>query len=97
MRLEALARHPELKIRALAYKIFLLTGPVPDYSQELTSFLLSGLPFLSEESIEAIAHAKIERIRLDALRRRLQRYRDQLSWPAPESLQDQIDGIFALL
>ena len=96
-RLEALARHPELKIRALAYRIFLLSGPVPDYSQELPSFLLSGLPFLSEESIEAIANAKIERSRLDALRRRLQRYRDQLSWPAPASLRDQMDGIFALL
>ncbi len=96
-RLEALARHPDLDVRALAYKIFLLVGPVPDYSQELPSFLFSGLPFLSEESIEAIANAKIERFRLDALRRRLQRYRSQLSWPAPESLRDQMDGIFALL
>jgi len=95
--LEALARHPELEVRALAYKIFLLVGPVPDYSQELPSFLFSGLPFLSEESIEAIANAKIERFRLDALRRRLQRYRSQLSWPAPDSLRDQMDGIFALL
>jgi GNAT superfamily N-acetyltransferase len=96
-RLEALARHPDLEVRALAYKIFLLAGPVPDYSQELPSFLLSGLPFLSEGSIEAIANAKIERFRLDALRRRLRRYRKQLSWPAPTSLRDQMDGIFALL
>ncbi|NNM04385.1 MAG: AMP-binding protein, partial [Gemmatimonadetes bacterium] len=96
-RLEALARHPNLELRALAYKIFLLVGPVPDYSQELPSFLLSGLPFLSEESIEAIATGKIERFRLDALRRRLQRYRKQLTWPAPASLRDQMDGIFALL
>ncbi len=96
-RLEALARHPDFEVRALAYKIFLLSGPVPDYSHELPSFLFSGLPFLSEESIEAIANAKIERFRLDALRRRLQRYRSQLSWPAPESLRDQMDGIFSLL
>jgi hypothetical protein len=96
-RLEALARHPDFELRALAYKIFLLTGPVPDYSQELPSFLFSGLPFLSEESIEAIADAKIERYRLDALRMRLQRYRNGLTWPAPESLRGQMDGIFSLL
>ncbi|MCJ7630635.1 MAG: AMP-binding protein, partial [Longimicrobiales bacterium] len=96
-RLEALARHPDLKVRSLAYKIFLLSGPVPDYTQELPSFLFSGLPFLSEESIEDIANAKIERIRLDALRMRLQRYRNQLPWPAPASLRGQMDGIFSLL
>jgi len=96
-RLEALARHPDFEVRALAYKVFLLLGPAPDYSQELPSFLLSGLPFLSEKSIEAIANAKIERLRLDALRLRLQRYRNQLTWPAPPSLQAQMDGIFSLL
>ncbi len=96
-RLEALARHPDLEIRSQAYRIFLLTGPVPDYTQELPSFLFSGLPFLSEKSIEDIADAKIERFRLDALRMRLQRYRNQLPWPAPPSLRAQMDGIFSLL
>jgi GNAT superfamily N-acetyltransferase len=96
-RLESLARHPDFRLRALAYKIFLLVGPVPDYTQELPSFLHSGLPFLSEESIEAIGNAKIERFRLDALRMRLLRYRNQLPWPARPALRDQMDGIFSLL
>jgi long-chain acyl-CoA synthetase len=96
-RLEALARHPDLGIRTLAYKIFLLVGPVPDYTREMASFLLSGLPFLSEESIEAIADAKIERARLDALRLRLLKYRTQLTWPAAPSMREQLEGIFALL
>lgn len=96
-RLEALARHPDLEIRCLAYKIFLLKGPVPNYRTEMASFLLSGLSFLSEESIEAIANAKIERARLDALRMRLQKYRTQLEWPAPESMREQLKGIFSLL
>ena len=96
-RLEALARHPDFEVRALAYQIFLLVGPVPDYSQELPSFLLSGLPFLSEKSIEDIGNAKIERFRLDALRMRLLRYRRQLVWPASAALRDQMDGIFSLL
>jgi len=96
-RLEALARHPDLGVRCLAYKIFLLVGPVPDYRTEMASFLLAGLPFLSEESIEAIANAKIERARLDALRLRLLKYRTQLDWPAPASMRAQLEGIFALL
>lgn len=96
-RLEALARHPDLGVRCLAYKIFLLVGPVPDYRTEMASFLLSGLPFLSEESIEAIANAKIERARLDALRLRALKYRTQLQWPVPPSMREQFEGIFALL
>ncbi len=96
-RLEALARHPDLEVRAEAYRIFLLAGPVPDYSRELPTFLLSGLPFLSEKSIRAIADAKIERVRLEALRLRLQRYRTQLSWPAPDSMRAQMKDIFSLL
>jgi GNAT superfamily N-acetyltransferase len=63
----------------------------------MASFLLSGLPFLSEESIEAIANGKIERARLDALRMRLLMYRTQLPWPAPPSLRQQLERTFALL
>jgi len=96
-RLGALARHPDLSVRTLAYRIFLLIGPVPDYTKELPTFLFSGLPFLSEDSIEEIANSKLERFRLDALRVRLQRYRTQLEWPAPESLRTQMDGVFSLL
>jgi long-chain acyl-CoA synthetase len=96
-RLEALARHPDLEVRALAYKVFLLAGPVPDYTLEIPAFLSSGLPFLSEESIEAIADARIEPVRLEALRGRLHRYRVQLEWPASESLRHQMEGVFSLL
>ncbi len=96
-RLEALARHPDLDVRCLAYQIFLLKGPVPDYRTEMASFLLSGLPFLSEESIQAIVVAKIERSRLDALRQRLQKYRTQLPWPASPATRAQLEGIFSLL
>jgi len=96
-RLEALARHPDLEVRSLAYRVFLLVGPVPDYTMEIPAFLSSGLPFLSEESIEAIADARIEPVRLEALRLRLQRYRVQLAWPAPEALRHQMEGVFSLL
>jgi len=96
-RLEALARHPDLETRCMAYKIFLLRGPVPNYRAEMATFLLSGLSFLSEESIEAIANAKIERARLDALRMRLWKYRTQLDWPVPASMREQFEGIFSLL
>lgn len=96
-RLEALARHPDLEVRALAYRVFLLVGPVPDYTLEIPAFLSSGLPFLSEESIEAIADARIEPVRLEALRGRLHRYRVQLEWPASEALRHQMEGVFSLL
>ena len=96
-RLEALARHPDLEVRALAYRVFLLVGPVPDYTLEIPAFLSSGLPFLSEGSIEAIADARIEPVRLEALRGRLHRYRVQLEWPASEALRHQMEGVFSLL
>ncbi len=96
-RLEALARHPNLDVRCLAYQVFLLAGPVPDYTRVLPTFLMSGLPFLSEGTIRSIANANIERFRLDAFRTRLLRYRTQLTWPAPASMQAQFRGIFSLL
>ncbi len=97
-RLEALARHPDLEGPVSGVQDL---PPGPDRSRTTprssppSSF--PAFPFLSEESIEDIANAKIERIRLDALRLRLQRYRNQLSWPAPASLRGQMDGIFSLL
>lgn len=96
-RLESMARHPELEVRCRAYKIFLLRGPTPDYSTEMASFLLSGLPFLSEESIQEIVDARIERSRLDALRHRLHSYRTQLSWPSSDATRKQLEDIFSLL
>lgn len=96
-RLEALARHPDIRVRSLAYRIFLLKGPAPDFRRERPSFLLSGLPFLTEESIQAIVDSNIERSRLEALRLRMQHYRTQLPWPGSPATRAQIEGIFALL
>jgi GNAT superfamily N-acetyltransferase len=96
-RLGALARHPDLEVRCRAYRIRLLRGPTPDYSREMASFLHSGLPFLSEESIQSIVDSRVQRSRLDALRYRLHSYRTQLSWPANEATRKQLDGVFSLL
>jgi long-chain acyl-CoA synthetase len=96
-RLEALARHPTLEIRCLAYQVLLLDEPTPDYGQVFPAFLHSGLPFLSSESIQAIAHARVEPDRLDALRRRLAHYRRHLPWPATPQVRHAIEDVFALL
>ncbi|MBI5537563.1 MAG: GNAT family N-acetyltransferase [Deltaproteobacteria bacterium] len=90
-RLEALARHPELEVRCLAYRTLLLDTLVPESSKVLPSFVEAGLPFLNEESIEIIARANLERRRLEAFRQRLYRYRTELAWPAT----DQVRAVFA--
>jgi long-subunit acyl-CoA synthetase (AMP-forming) len=96
-RLEALARHPTLEVRCLAYQILLLDEPTPDYGQVFPAFLHSGLPFLSADSIQAIAHARVEPNRLDALRRRLAHYRRHLTWPATPHVRQAFEDVFALL
>ena len=67
-RLEALAWHPDLEVRCLAYRTLLLDEPSPGYGDLLASFVESGQPFLNEASIEAIARARPEAQRLEALR-----------------------------
>ncbi|MCG6926012.1 MAG: AMP-binding protein, partial [Acidobacteria bacterium] len=96
-RLEALARHPTLEVRCLAYQVLLLDEPTPDYGQAFPAFLHSGLPFLSAESIQAIAHSRVEPNRLHALRRRLAHYRRSLTWPATRQVRRAFEDIFALL
>jgi long-subunit acyl-CoA synthetase (AMP-forming) len=96
-RLEALARHPVLEVRCLAYQILLLDEPAPDYGQVFPAFLDSGLPFLSAESIHAIAHARVEPHRLDALRRRMAHYRRHLRWPATDPVRRAFEDVFTLL
>lgn len=54
-RLEALARHSAEAMRCLAYRILLPDEPMPDYGRVFPSFVESGLTFLNEESIRAIA------------------------------------------
>ncbi|MFC1561861.1 GNAT family N-acetyltransferase [candidate division KSB1 bacterium] len=96
-RLEALARHPDEQIRCTAYKILLLDEPMPDYSKVFPAFIESGLSFLNEETINAIAHTNIEKRRLDALRKRLHQYRTQLQWPAAPVVRQQFENIFTLI
>ncbi|RPJ41437.1 MAG: AMP-dependent synthetase, partial [Candidatus Latescibacterota bacterium] len=96
-RLEALARHPEMDVRCLAYRILLLDEAMLEYGELLPSFILSGLPFLNEESMEEIAKAKFERRRLEALRIRLLSYRNQLEWPATPAVRAQFEKLFELL
>ncbi len=55
------------------------------------------MPFLSAQSIQAIAHARVEPNRLDALRRRLAHYRRHLSWPASPHVRQAMEDVFALL
>jgi long-subunit acyl-CoA synthetase (AMP-forming) len=96
-RLEALARHPTLEVRCRAYQTLLLDEPTPDYAQVFPAFLHSGLPFLSAESIQEIAHAHVEPDRLDALRRRTTQYRRQLDWPATLPVRAALEDVFTLL
>lgn len=96
-RLEALSRHPEFAVRAAAYRVLLLDEPSPDYGTVLPSFVDSGLPFLDETSIQAIASADLKARRLAALRQRLFSYRTQLSWPASPISRQQFSHILKLL
>jgi long-chain acyl-CoA synthetase len=96
-RLEALARHPDFEVRCRAYRILVLDAPVLDYNRYLPAFLESGLPFLSDESISAIAGTHLEPRRLQAFRQRLQNYRQQLAWPAPAATRRIFEDLFKLL
>jgi len=95
-RLEALARHPEEKIRCWAYRLLLLDVPNPSYGESLPDFLQSGLPFLNEASIGHIVSSKLGRGRFDALRRRMCAYRHDLEWPATSRIRNQFYRIFQL-
>jgi len=96
-RLEALAHHPVKEVRCRAYQVLVLDQPVPDYLRYLPAFIESGLPFLDEESFQAISRASIEPRRLLAFRQRLHSYRDQLPWPAPERTRQLFADLFRLL
>lgn len=95
-RLEALAFHPEEEMRALAYRIFLLKAPDPE-NPYLPAFIESGLSFLNEKSIREIACGNFGKHRLDALKRRLYWYRNNLHWPASKKTKEQFANILKLL
>ncbi len=96
-RLEALAWHPVKTVRSRAFQVLVLDEPVPDYQRYLPAFIDSGQPFLDDEGFAAIAAAAIEPRRLQALRQRLHSYRDQLDWPADETVRAVFRDLFRLL
>jgi long-chain acyl-CoA synthetase len=96
-RLEALAFRPEEPIRALAYRTLVLDVPVIDYDRVFPAFLESGLSFLDEATIEAIAAASGGERRLQSLRQRLYSYRTNLSWPGPPVRRQQLRRVFRML
>lgn len=96
-RLEALARHPATEVRCTAFRILLLDDPAPGTASDMESFLESGLPFLSAESVERIARAGLPGERLIALRRRLHGYRAHLPRPLPPAQADLLCDVFTLL
>jgi len=96
-RLEALARHPEEEVRCLAYQVLLLGEPPPNGTTAFAAFVHSGLSFLNEKSIEAIADSTFGPRRLEALRQRLAGYRNHLAWPGSPATQRQFQSIFELL
>jgi len=96
-RLQALATHPEFKVRTTAYRVLLLDDPTPDYSRVLPAFIQSGMAFLDEESIQEIATVNLKKRRLEALRKRLSSYRSQLVWPASDVTRQQFINILKLL
>ena len=96
-RLESLAWHPDLEVRCLAYRELLLDEPLPGYGELLAAFVLSGRPFLTADSIDAIARARPEPHRLQSLRLRLRGYRHDLAWPASDPVRAVFEDLFELL
>ncbi len=96
-RIQALATHPELDVRAEGYKILLLEELAPESPDVLAAFLKSGKPFLTRKSIEDIARADLRSERLVALRRRLAVYREGLVPPISSETSAVFDGILSLL
>ncbi len=97
LRLQAIAYHPTEEVRCFAYRIILMDDSMAASSKIIPAFLESGLSFLNEKSIEIIAQSNFERRRLNALRKRLLIYREQLNWPQSEALHKQLEGVFRLL
>jgi long-subunit acyl-CoA synthetase (AMP-forming)/GNAT superfamily N-acetyltransferase len=96
-RLQALARHPDARVRCEAYRVLLLDDPLVDAGTILPAFLHAGLPFLSEESISAIGRADLGEERLTALRRRLHSYRKAMTGPLAAVTRQTLGDILELL
>jgi len=96
-RLEALARHPKEEVRCKAYFHLLLDEPMLDYSKVFPAFVLSGKSFLNEDIINILSRQKIEKSRLEALRKRMLSYRIHLDWPAGPVVRQQFKYILKLM
>ncbi|MHB1686926.1 MAG: GNAT family N-acetyltransferase [Ignavibacteriaceae bacterium] len=96
-RIECLANHPKFSVRSYAYKILLLNQPQIDYNRYLPAFINSGKPFLSRKIIEEIGFNKIGGFRLDAIRQRLESYRNTLQWPVSDVALSQFKLILDLI
>lgn len=96
-RLEALAYRREEEVRARAYRVLLLDEPVADYDKVFPAFVESGLTFLNEASVAAIARSREGERRLQALRQRLYSYRTRLEWPGPPVRRTQFTRVLEML
>jgi long-chain acyl-CoA synthetase len=96
-RMAALAFHPDEEVRVLAYRILLLMAPQQDQMPYMPVFLESGLTFLNEQSIREIAASNFGKHRLDALKRRLYWYRNNMKWPANKVNQGQFAYVLEML
>lgn len=96
-RLQALARHPDVRVRCEAYRVLLLDDPLVDTGAILPAFLHAGLPFLTEESVADIARADLGEERLTALRRRLHSYREAMTGPLPDVTRQTLGDVLELL
>lgn len=96
-RLAALAFRPEEEVRARAYRVLLLDDPVAGYDQAFPAFVESGLTFLNEASIAAIAATRHGERRLQSLRQRLASYRERLTWPGPPVRRSQFARVLQML
>lgn len=97
LNLETMASHPDERIRCEAYKILLLEEPVPETEHTYHAFIESGKSFLNENSIKEIAESKLEKRRLESLRKRMHHYRENMVWPADEKVRNQFQSVFRLL
>ena len=96
-RIAALARHRHEGVRAHAYRLLLLDEPASDHNEVFPAFVESGLPFLNDATIAAIATARFEQRRLQALRQRLASYRARLAWPGDATVRHQFEDVLRLL
>lgn len=96
-KLFALSEHENENIRCLAYRTLLLDEPEESYNYLFSWFMNSGKAFLNHESIEILAFSQLEKRRLEALRKRMHTYRNNLEFPTSNIIHQQLKNVFELL